>query len=396
MKVKWKHIVSVLLAAVVLLGTNSYAAGAPPEIAADSYILADFVTGRVLVSKDPDQPHIPASLTKIMTMYVVFDAISSGKASLNDEVPISEKAWSTGGSKMYVLVGTKVKLSDLIQGVTVASGNDACVALAEYIAGDEQSFVDLMNKKARDLGLTSTHFVDPHGLSDDNRVSASDLVKLVRAYVESHPEAMQFHSLKEFTYTPPGEKPITQFNRNRLLWTYPGVYGLKTGYTSAAGFNMVALCDRNGFQTIAVVLGSAKGKDIDEGEKERSALVSTLLDYAYKNFTFVKTAEPNSIVGKARVWKGRGKWAEAIAPIGLGATVEKGKESSVKYVVSMRNDLEAPIKKGTKVGEVVFTCEGQEVGRADLVAKQDVPRGNIFRVFWDTIVRALLGAFRRA
>lgn len=374
----------------------AYAAPEPPEIAADSYLLADLKTGRVFMSKDIHSPQVPASLTKIMTLFIAFDEISQGKLSFDDEVSISEDAWRTGGSKMFLLVGTKARVSDLIQGITIASGNDACVALAEHISGNVTSFVDRMNLQAQSLGLTDTHFVDPHGLSDDNRVSAHDLLTLVSAYQARFPEAMQFHSLKEFTYTPPGEKPITQFNRNRLLWSYPGVYGLKTGFTTRAGFNMVALADRDGFYTIAVILGSARGKSIDSGEKERSALVSSMLDYAYKNFSYVKVAEPNTGMGKARIWKGKGKWAEAIAPAGLGATVEKGKEDKVTYEVVLDTELEAPVHKGMKIGEVVFTCEGQEIGRMELTAKDDVPKGNFFRVIWDLIARSLLRALGKA
>ncbi|MGI6627363.1 MAG: D-alanyl-D-alanine carboxypeptidase family protein [Bacillota bacterium] len=372
------------------------AAPEPPEIAADSYLLADLKTGRVFMSKDIDSPRIPASLTKIMTLFIAFDEIAQGRLSFDDEVSISEDAWRTGGSTMFLLVGTQAKVSDLIQGITVASGNDACVALAEHISGNATSFVDKMNQQAQLLGLTNTHFVDPHGLSDENSLSAQDLLTLVSTYQARYPEALQFHSLKEFTYTPPGEKPITQFNRNRLLWSYPGVYGLKTGFTTRAGFNMVALADRDGFSTIAIILGSARGKSIDDGERERTTLVTSMLDYAYKNFAFVQVAEPNTGMGKARVWKGKGKWADAVAPIGLGATVEKGKEDKVAYEVVLDTNLEAPVEKGMKIGEVIFTCQGQEIGRMELTARDHVPKGNFFRVVWDLIARSLLRAFGKA
>lgn len=373
-----------------------YAAPEPPEIAADSYLLADLKTGRVFMSKDVDTPQVPASLTKTMTLFIVFDEISQGKLSFDDEVSISEEAWRTGGSKMFLLVGTAVRVEELIQGITVASGNDACVALAEHISGSVTSFVDRMNRQARELGLASAHFVDPHGISDDNRISAQDLFTLVNAYITRYPEALQFHALKEFTYAPPGDNPITQFNRNRLLWSYPGVYGLKTGFTTRAGFNLVALAERDGLSTIAVILGSARGKSIDEGERERIVLATSMLDYVYKNFSYVEVAEPNANLGRVRVWKGKGKWAEGIAPTGLGATVEKGKEDSLTYEVVFDTDLEAPVQRGMKIGEVIFTCEGEEVGRADLVAKDEVPRGNIFRVMWDSIARSLLKALGKA
>jgi len=166
------------------------AAEAPPDVKADNILVADLKTGRVLFSERADDPHIPASLTKIMTMYVLFDEIEAGNVSLEDTVSISQKAWATEGSKMYVLVGSKVKLEDLVKGITVMSGNDACVAVAEHVAGSEALFVDRMNAKASQLGLKDTHFVDPHGLSDENRTSATDLFTLTRAYMASHPEAM--------------------------------------------------------------------------------------------------------------------------------------------------------------------------------------------------------------
>ncbi|MGI6620475.1 MAG: D-alanyl-D-alanine carboxypeptidase family protein [Bacillota bacterium] len=386
------HLVSPLF-----LGYRAvYAAPEPPEIAADSYLLADLKTGRVFMAKDVDTPQVPASLTKIMTLYIVFDEISQGRLAFDGEVSISEEAWRTEGSKMFVLVGTTVRVDQLIQGITVASGNDACVALAEHISGSVTSFVDRMNRQAQELGLTTAHFVDPHGISDDNRISARDLFTLVNAYITRYPEALQFHAIKEFTYAPPGDKPITQFNRNRLLWSYPGVYGLKTGFTTRAGFNLVALAERDGLSTVAIILGSARGKSIDEGERERTALATSMLDYVYKNFSYVEVAEPNANLGRVRVWKGKGKWAEGIAPTGLGATVEKGQEDSLSYQVVFDTDLEAPVHKGMKIGEVVFTCDGEEVGRADLVAKAEVPRGNIFRVIWDSIARSILKAFGKA
>lgn len=390
---------SLLIAQVALGGHTprvARAAEAPPQVNVENYLIADFNTGRILASKDPDIPHIPASLTKIMTLYVLFDEIAAGTVSLNDEVTVSEKAWATGGSKMYILVGTKVKLEDLVKGITVMSGNDACIAVAEHVSGSVTSFVDRMNAKARELGMTDTRFVDPHGLSDENTVSAKDLLTLVRSYVSVHPEALPYHAMKEFTYTAPGEpEKDPQFNRNRLLWTYPGTYGLKTGFTTLAGYNMVALVERSGFNVIAIVLGSAKGYSIDEGERERSKVVTALLDWAYGNFSYVEKMPANQVLGMARVWKGRGGKVEAIAPRGLGATVEKGQEEKVVATVSLKKDVEAPISQGSKVGEVIFTVDGTVVGRADIVARSDVPRGNIFRVVWDSLMRAFARAFSK-
>ncbi|MGE5578662.1 MAG: D-alanyl-D-alanine carboxypeptidase family protein [Bacillota bacterium] len=380
-----------------ILGTSvAFAAEAPPEAKADNILLGDFKSGRVLYEKDADLAHIPASLTKIMTMYVLFDEIAAGNVSMDDMVDVSELAWATEGSKMYILVGSKVKLEDLVKGITVMSGNDACVAVAEHVAGNVTSFVDRMNAKAKELGMNDTHFVDPHGLSDENRTSARDLLTLTRSYLALYPETLQFHSLKEFAYTAPGEsKKDPQFNRNRLLWTYPGTYGLKTGFTTRAGFNMIALVERSGLHVVAIVLGSAKGMSIDDGEKVRSQIVTSLLDWAYRNYSYVGTHEPGVSLGKVRVWKGRGKVVDAVAPLGLGATVEKGMEDQVTSTVNLRTDLEAPIRAGSKVGEVIFSAAGQEIGRADLVAKNDVPKGNIFRVLWDSITRALSRAFTK-
>ncbi len=391
--------ISCFLACTAILSWVSgtvFAATAPPEVNADGYLVADFTTGRVLMSRDVDTAFVPASLTKIMSLHVLFDAISNGEVALDDMVKISELAWSTQGSKMYILVGSEVKLEDLVKGITVMSGNDACVAVAEHVAGNVQSFVERMNVKARSLGMTTTHYVDPHGLSDDNQVSVSDLMWLVTSYATMHPEALPYHAFKEFAYTPPGTSQMApQFSRNRLLWSYPGTYGLKTGFTTKACFNTVVLCERDGLDLIAIVMGSARGKSIDEGERERTALVTSMLDWAYDNYTFVSVGEPDTVVGQARVWKGRGKWVDSVAPLGLGATVEKEQKDSLTYTVELRSDIEAPIQRGQKVGEAVFTVDGQEVGRANLVASADVPKGNILRVIWDVIVRALGRAFTR-
>lgn len=382
--------------APVLGASVAFAAESPPTVSADNVLVADFRSGKILYAKDETASHIPASLTKIMTMFVLFDEIAAGNVTLEDMVDISRDAWATEGSKMYVLVGTQVKLIDLVKGMTVMSGNDACVAVAEHVAGSVSQFVDRMNRKAQDLGLTSTHFVDPHGLSDENTTSASDLLTLTRAYLATYPEVIQFHSMKEFAYTAPGEsKKDPQFNRNRLLWTYPGAYGLKTGFTTKAGFNMVGLVERSGFHVIAIVLGAAKGSSIDEGERIRGTIVTSLLDWAYANYTYAEMEKSGYSLGKVRVWKGKGKFGEAIAPDGLGVTVEKGLENKITWQLNLRKDLEAPLKKGAKVGEVVFMIEGEEIGRTDVVAKDDVVRGNIFRVIWDSITRTVSGIFSR-
>ena len=373
-----------------------YAAPEPPQIEAESYLLADFKTGRVLMAHNTQTQQIPASLTKIMTLFIAFDEISHGNLSLEDEIQISENAWRTEGSKMFVLVGTKVRLEDLIKGITVASGNDACVALAEHISGSVSSFVDRMNQQAQILGLTNTHFVDPHGLSEENTVTAEDIFTLVREYATRYPDYLRYHSLKEFTYTPPGEHPITQYNRNALLSSYDGVYGLKTGYTSKAGYNIVVLADRGGFSTIAILLGSAKGKAIGEGEKQRNLYASYMLDYAYDNFAYVELSEPNANLGRARVWKGKGKWADAIAPSGLGATVEKENKDGVTYELVFEDNLQAPLEQGSKIGEAIFKCNGEEIGRMDIVSKESVDKGNIFRVIWDSIARVFSRSVSRS
>jgi D-alanyl-D-alanine carboxypeptidase (penicillin-binding protein 5/6) len=395
-----KTLLSTLLVSMMLTLSPHQVMSSPlslPTVNAEGYILGDMRTGRILASHNETTPMIPASLTKIMTLFVVFDEIDAGRLSLEDKVPISEAAWATGGSKMFVMVGTEATLEDLVKGITVMSGNDACVAVAEFVSGNVTTFVDRMNRKASELGLTTARFVDPHGLSDENRISPADFLTLVRAYVRTHPSALPYHAMKEFAYTAPGDQEkAPQFNRNRLLWSYPGTYGLKTGFTTKAGFNMAALCERSGMDVGLVVMGSAKGKSIEQGEQERANLVISLLDWAYRNFSYVKVADPGTNMGEARVWKGKGKWIEAIAIDGLGATVEKGQEDLVTHSVELRQDLEAPISKGSKVGEVVFTVDGQEVGRSVLVAKDDVPKGNFLRVIWDTVARALLRAFGKA
>ncbi len=387
-------VIGILFSAVSAVPSVAVAAPDPPDIKADGYLVTDFKTGRVLMSKNPDQALIPASLTKIMSMYVLFDAIKAGSAGLDDMVKVSELAWSTGGSKMFILVGSEVKLEDLVKGVTVMSGNDACVALAEHVAGSVTAFVNRMNEKAISLGLTATHFVDPHGLSDDNRTSASDLAKLVTSYALMHPDALPYHGLKEFTYTAPGEtQKAPQFNRNRLLWSYPGTYGLKTGFTTLAGFNTVVLCERDGLDVLLTIMGSARGMSMDAGERERTALVTSMLDWTFANYTYVSKATKGTVLGQVRAWKGKDKFVDAVAPYDLGATVERGQENSVTQEVTLRDDLEAPLTSGTKVGEIVFSVDSVEIGRADLLAGSDVAKGSVFRVIWDALTRAISRAF---
>lgn len=394
------RIALVVLNAVLLLSAaiqgQTAAQPSPPDIPADAYLLADLKTGRVLAENNADEELIPASLTKVMTLYLLFDDLKAGRASLDDEVKISEAAWSTGGSRMFVLVGTTVRLEDIVKGITVASGNDACVALAEHLAGSVESFVSRMNEKARSLGLARTRFVDPHGLSEENRMSARDFFILARAYLRDHPEARQYHSIKEFRYTPPGEHEIKLSSYNKLLWSYPGCYGLKTGHISAAGFNIAATCDRDGFDLIAIVMGTARGKPREIGEAERADLAAELLDYAYRNFAYVKVVGAGEELGRVRVWQGRGKYVTAVAPSELGATVPQGSQTQLTHSVVLRRDLVAPVEAGAAVGEVVFFAGGEEVGRAEVVAAEDVPRGNFLRVVWDAFIRSVLRAFGRA
>ena len=375
---KLRHIALICVLIFILsFSSLSLAEQAPPfELEAQSAVLLDFESGQILFSKNGDSPHVPASLVKIMTMYVAFDHIRDGRISLQDTTKVSEQAWRMTGSKMFLEPNEVVTIEQLITGIAVVSGNDACVALAEAIAGSEAVYVQWMNEKAKAMNL-NLHFSDVHGLSEDNSITAQDMALLVRSYLREYPEAIRYHQQTSFSYQPRSSKqPITQPNRNGLLKSYEGADGLKTGHLQVAGFNLVGTAVQNNRRLISVVLGASS-------EAKREQETTTLFNYGYRNFDLVNISR--LLQDKAaKIYKGKQR------QVGISISepiiaVPKGSEKSVSVGIHTK-ELEAPVRNGEQVGVLSIYVEGQLTKEVPLLASEEVARGGFFRVLWDTIL----------
>lgn len=352
--------------AVATPGQQPKIAPTPPVIRAKGYILMDANSGYILAQENANKRMAPASLTKLMTMYVISVALNQNHIHLTDQVPISEAAWRTGGSRMFVKVGTTVPVQELINGIVVVSGNDASVALAEFVGGNQDSFVQIMNKTAEALGMKNTHFTDATGLPDPNHYSTPyDFALLTRAIINNFPEDYKWYSQKWFSYN-----NIKQPNRNRLLWRDTSVDGLKTGHTDDAGFCLVASAQRDGMRLIAIIMGApSDGIRADDAE--------ALLNYGYRNFETHKLYSTNSPLTKARVYMGENKQVGLGVAQDLYITVPKGQYDQLKADVALTDALRAPIKKGENFGKVNVTLNGQTVTSVPLVALTDDPQAGI-------------------
>ena len=348
---------------------------APPVIGATSYLMIDAKSGHELASLEPDTPVPPASLTKLMTTYVVLHAVADGQITLEDEVTVSEKAWRMQGSRMFIEVGNRVRVSDLLLGVIVQSGNDASVALAEYVAGSEEVFAQMMNQYAQALGMNSTHFVNSTGWPDDEHYSsARDLAILARALIEEFPEHYAWHAIKEFQW---GD--ITQPNRNRLLWRDDSVDGLKTGHTKAAGYCLVASAKRGDMRVIAVVLGMSSDKARVDGTQ-------ALINYGFRFFETHLLYKAGEEITRTRVWKS----ANESSPLGvmedLYITVPRGTYDSLESVHNMPSIIEAPVATGQPLGEIRVSLNGEDLLLEQLRALEDNPSGS----FWQRTVDSVM------
>ncbi|MGE0082103.1 MAG: D-alanyl-D-alanine carboxypeptidase family protein [Thiohalomonadaceae bacterium] len=354
--------------------TQSLVPGAP-AVAARGYVLQDFHSGYVLAEKNADERLEPASLTKLMTAYVVFHDLRSGKVQLGDRVRISRKAWRTPGSRMFVEVDTEVRVEDLLKGMIIQSGNDASVALAEYIAGSEEAFALMMNEYARKLGMLSSRFANATGLPDpDHYSSARDLALLTRALIREFPEYYRWYSEKSYTYN-----NIQQYNRNRLLWWDDTVDGVKTGHTDAAGYCLVSSAQRGDMRLIAVVLGT-------DSEEARAQESSKLLNYGYRFFEtrlLYTAAQP---IKTMRVWKGE----KDAVPLGVAeelyVTLPRGQYENLKASLTVERVIEAPAGKGERFGTVNLRMGDQVIAERPLVALQDVREGNLWRKMVDGLM----------
>jgi D-alanyl-D-alanine carboxypeptidase (penicillin-binding protein 5/6) len=344
-----------------------------PSIDAKSYLLMDVNSGKILAEKNADAHLAPASLTKLMSLYVIFDALKNNSIHLEDKVRISTKAWKTGGSRMFVKAGDEVPVKDLLQGIVVASGNDATVAMAEYVAGTEDAFASIMNAQAKNLGMHDSHFLDSTGLPNPNHYStARDLARLTQILQQQFPEEYKLFSEKSFSYN-----NIHQANRNRLLWHYQYADGLKTGHTDDAGFCLVGSAVKDNMRLVSVIMGAPS----DQTRTEDSI---RLLTYGYRFFETHKLHPAGTRLGVARVWKGTHK----ATPLGLNndlyVTLPAGQYKNITENIII-GQLNAPVAQGQAYGTLNITLNGQVLTSQPLIALENNPKGGLWRVAEDTV-----------
>ena len=345
------------------------------EIKARTAILQDFLSGEILYEKDPDIQIYPASMTKIMTSIIAFDLIKSGDLSLDDKFIISEKAWrlSTAGySSMFIMVGDEVSVENLLHGIITASGNDACVALAEGIAGTEEEFAILMTTKAKEIGMENTNFSNSSGINDpDNYSTVRDILKMSRYLIQKHPDFYEWFSLLEFTWDRTGGDPITQGNRNPLLYKNMGADGIKTGYLAVEKYSLASSLIRNGRRLIAVGSGF-------ETKNSRSRESSKLLTYGLTNFDLVEINKSSEAIDKVDVWLGKENQVDVYVNEDIFKTIKKAKKNLLKVALKYEGPIEAPIKKDDVIGKFRVVYDEELIGEYDLLAAKDVDKVNIF------------------
>jgi len=347
---------------------------APPIIGAKSYLLIDANSGFELASLKPDQRLAPASLTKLMSAYAIFHALKEEQVRLDDVVTVSEKAWRTEGSRMFIEVGSRVSVQDLLMGMIVQSGNDASVALAEHVAGTESVFADVMNQYAAALGMRSSNFRNATGLPDDNHYStARDLATLARAIITEFPVYYKWYSIKEFTY---GD--IKQNNRNSLLWRDSSVDGMKTGHTDDAGYCLVSSASRDGMRVVSVVLGTASAKARLDGSQ-------ALLNYGFRFYETRLLYKANSKITTATIWKGQLESTDLGVPSDLYITIPRGSFDKVESVVNMKSILLAPVALGQPLAELQVNLYGANLLTEPLRALQENPDGSLWQRMRDSV-----------
>ena len=367
-------LIYIIIFVSYLVGASSFAAALPipkpPSTGAKSFIIQDFESGHILAEKNADQSVEPASITKLMTAYVVFNELQAGNISLNDMVTISEKAWRTPGSRMFVEVNKQVLVEDLLQGMIVQSGNDATMALAEHIAGSEETFAALMNRHAEEIGMTGSHFVNSTGLPDDNHhMTAKDIALLATLLIRKYPEYYHWYSQKEFTFN-----DITQYNRNKLLWRDDSVDGLKTGFTDSAGYCLVTSANKDGMRLITVVLGT-------KSANARVDASQALLNYGFRFFETHKLYDAGTQLATSRIWKG----STETVPLGLDqalyVTIPRGQYKSLDASMSIDERITAPVNEGQSLGSVQVKLSDELVADQPLVSLQQIGEGT----FWQRI-----------
>ena len=379
--------IRLTLAAIVLsigLVAPAHAAQAlvpqPPQLGASAYILMDALTGKVIAELNADQVLPPASLTKMMTAYMLAYELAAGNVSLDDQVHISEKAWRTEGSRMFIQEGKFVSLEDLMRGVIIQSGNDASVAVAEHLAGSEDAFADLMNQHATRLGMTHTVFHNSTGLpAEGHLTTARDLAILAQAIIRDYPEHYRVYSEKEFTFN-----KIRQPNRNKLLWSDNTVDGLKTGYTEAAGYCMVASAKRDGQRLISVILG-ASSPEVRARESQK------LITYGMRFYETHSLYDAQERLANVRVWGGEQDYVELMLENELAVTIARGQAKYIKATMDINTGITAPLSAGDVLGKLIITLDTDVILEQDLVAAEDVLKGGFFKGLVDSVMRLISG-----
>jgi D-alanyl-D-alanine carboxypeptidase (penicillin-binding protein 5/6) len=369
----------LVLAMFVTAGTasaqsQSVLIPSPPAIAGSSWVLMDPLSGRVIMENNSNERLPPASLTKMMTAYIVERELDEGRISMSDMVPISVKAWRTEGSRTFVQEGTMVSVEDLLRGVIIQSGNDASVALAEFIAGSEGAFVDIMNQQAQLLGMTNTNFQNATGLpAPDHFSTAYDLALLARAIIQDYPENYPLYAEKHFTYN-----NIRQPNRNTLLWRDDSVDGLKTGHTEEAGYCLVASAKRNDTRLIASVMGTSSSE-------VRAQEVQKMLNYGFRYYETERLFRAGQELVQAKVWGGQADQISVGMPEDVYVTIPRGSRNQLESTVDLDSVIKAPINVGDELGRVRVTLDGETLVDEPVLALTEVPEGGLFKRLWDAI-----------
>ncbi len=380
------HFFRIVFLVTISFASTVYAAPAlipsPPQVAANSYVLMDAFSSNIIVEEDAHKRLPPASLTKMMTAYIVEKEVAQGRINLYDEVPVSVKAWQTGGSKMFIKEGEKVVLEDLLKGVIIQSGNDASIALAEYIAGTESAFADIMNQQAKLLGMKNSNFENATGLPSENHYStAYDMALLAKAIIMDFPQHYALYAEKYFTFN-----NIRQPNRNRLLWRDKSVDGIKTGHTEEAGYCLVASAQRDGMRLISSVMGTSS-------ENARAQETQKLLEYGFRYYETHTLYQAGASLTESKVWMGESESMNLGLSKDVVITIPRGQKERLKAELIVDPVVKAPVELGQAFGRLEVQLNDSIIVAENLIALQAVPEAGFFKRVWDAICLFFLGLF---
>jgi D-alanyl-D-alanine carboxypeptidase (penicillin-binding protein 5/6) len=376
-----RNLLAILVAVLLAATVGGSAIAQTIDTVARQAILIDLSTDTVLFEKNADLRMAPSSMSKIMTMYMVFERIKQGKLKLDDKLPVSQRAWRMQGSKMFVELNNAIKVEDLIRGVIIQSGNDACIVLAEGLAGSEEAFAEQMNKRAKELGLIASNFTNSTGWPDDRHyMTARDLALLANRLLKDFPEYYKYYSEREFTY-----HGIKQGNRNPLLYRNVGADGIKTGHTEAAGYGLTGTIERNGRRLLVVLNGLPT-------MQSRADEAARVLEFGFREFSFVNMFRPGDVVDQVPVWLGVQQTVPVTVPAAAGLTLGRGQQAGMQVRVMMDGPTPAPVVKGAPIGRLVVSAPGLQPREFPLVAAADVERLGIFGRMATTVRQLVLGS----